>query len=379
MIYNIIKYIKEDIEKKHPNINTTDYTFAYKFLEDSKNQAYIEDTINKYIKNFSEHDLNLFKKHFLRENDELLDNLNLSNIRSIVSEHYKTDNQCYPTKLKNEEYYYYFNIIRTSYSYICKQEIKEQIFNNYNSKIIDLHGDIYNNDSNFKDNQLLPLYLNKNLILDTEKNLIRDQDDNVFQINHMGTNILRCIKELQDQKIINKISFKITDINSNEQIEKTLEKGSLLHYNIDKIDLINMLYDPKIYDDKLMIWHTKDDSKSQFIFEEILEDFDNDDSENIITQIVHLTYIGENNNYYIDHIDHEYIFYSIEQYDKKLESLKKGKENIKGHKKIKTFKIDEAKIPFFYKDANDIFFLYLILENFFTKKELLKEYFNKVN
>ena len=64
----------------------------------------------------------------------------------------------------------------------------------------------------------------------------------------------------------------------------------------------------------------------------------------IMTQAVHLEFFRKNNDFYIEHIDHEIIFYTFDEYDNRLCNIKaKGKVL----KRQKTFKIDNSEIPFF--------------------------------
>ena len=61
----------------------------------------------------------------------------------------------------------------------------------------------------------------------------------------------------------------------------------------------------------------------------------------MVTQLVHLEYYSEANNYFIRHIDHEYIVYSLNEYEERLKNNK-----TKGRGKVKTFKVNKSKIPF---------------------------------
>ena len=99
--------------------------------------------------------------------------------------------------------------------------------------------------------------------------------------------------------------------------------------------------------------------------------------------MIHLQYKTEDNETYITHLDHEYIFYTIEEYEKRL-----GEYNQKGtaKRRMKSFKIDQARIPFNYqckiykKDnsgSENELFLYFVLDSYFKHKDLLKEYFQK--
>lgn len=92
--------------------------------------------------------------------------------------------------------------------------------------------------------------------------------------------------------------------------------------------------------------------------------------------MVHCEYFQEGNNFFISHLDHEYIFYSEEEY-------REREKNINQKKRVKTFKIDNSKIPFIFSlkegvNEERINILLLILEGYFKKKDLLKEYFQKI-
>lgn len=122
-------------------------------------------------------------------------------------------------------------------------------------------------------------------------------------------------------------------------------------------------------------------------FEELCKDFEiyND---MIVTQVIHLQYDKEEDRAYITHLDHEYIFYTIDEYDKRMSNAtQKGTAKAR----IKSFKIDNSRIPFDYrcevlrKDQNgndlpsqDEQFLCYVLECYFKHKDLLKEYFQEV-
>lgn len=91
---------------------------------------------------------------------------------------------------------------------------------------------------------------------------------------------------------------------------------------------------------------------------------------------------------YITHMDHEYIFYDVREYEKRLVDVtQKGTAKAR----MKSFKIDDAEIPFtaqcniVRKDqyGNDLNtekeqFLKFVLECYFEHKDLLIEYFQKI-
>ena len=122
-------------------------------------------------------------------------------------------------------------------------------------------------------------------------------------------------------------------------------------------------------------------------FEELCEDFDIYE-DMVITQVIHLQYVIEHEKTYITHLDHEYIFYSIDEYERRLiDVTQKGEAQAR----MKSFKIDHARIPFDRRckvlrrdeEGNDLpleneQFLCYVLECYFKHKDLLKEYFQKI-
>ena len=115
-------------------------------------------------------------------------------------------------------------------------------------------------------------------------------------------------------------------------------------------------------------------------------------ADSVITQVVHMQYKNSDSGIIITHIDHEFIFYSKEDYEKRKNNVK-----IKGSNqpRLKSFKIDNARIPIDLQCehaygvqnemANDakilvekIPFLIYILKEYFTHTELIDEYFAKL-
>lgn len=115
-------------------------------------------------------------------------------------------------------------------------------------------------------------------------------------------------------------------------------------------------------------------------------------ADSVITQVVHMQYKNSDSGIIITHIDHEFIFYSKDDYEKRKNNIK-----IKGSNqpRLKSFKIDNARIPielqcehaYGVQDemTNDtktlvekIPFLIYILKEYFTHTELIDEYFAKL-
>ena len=122
-------------------------------------------------------------------------------------------------------------------------------------------------------------------------------------------------------------------------------------------------------------------------FEELCKEFEiyND---MIVTQVVHLQYEMNEECAYITHLDHEYVFYTVDEYENRMKNAtQKGTAKTR----MKSFKIDNSRIPFDYRcevirkdeHGNDLpqkdeQFLCYVLECYFKHKDLLKEYFQEI-
>lgn len=149
-------------------------------------------------------------------------------------------------------------------------------------------------------------------------------------------------------------------------INEELEKGSIFAGSLSTIPKINCLYDAKQYQDCFIVSHKDQD----ITFEELLDDI-SVDNESIVTQVIHMQYFVKDRVEYISHIDHEYVFYKLNEYENKRSLL-----GIKGEAqpRYKTFKIDNAEIPFTEIASDNI--LYQALMAYFSKIELINEYFD---
>lgn len=155
-----------------------------------------------------------------------------------------------------------------------------------------------------------------------------------------------------------------------------IEYGLRFSMDLHSLPHVTKLYSNQ-YEDQL--WVTVNGSEMQF--EELCEDYKSTEDA-VITQLVHLMYEHNDDTYVITHIDHEYLFYSHEDYEKR-----KADPHVKGRKqkRIKTFKADKSRIRFNYpcnvinvKGANEAIqvpFIMFILNAYFKHKDLLDEYF----
>ncbi|CAD2246680.1 hypothetical protein [Xanthomonas arboricola] len=123
-----------------------------------------------------------------------------------------------------------------------------------------------------------------------------------------------------------------------------------------------------MYSDSL--WVKMEKQKSSMTFEELCTDFPELDGM-VVTQLVHLEFFEEQGQLFIHHLDHEYILYTLDMY-----AARETDARVKGHKKLKTFKIDNSRIPFDFK-LDGRHFLFTVLDAYFINKTLIKEYFSK--
>lgn len=93
----------------------------------------------------------------------------------------------------------------------------------------------------------------------------------------------------------------------------------------------------------------------------------------VVTQLIHIEYYTNNSEIYISHIDHEYIFYSYDEFDiRQKDFSQKGS----ARKRIKTFKIDDSGMPLIA--GGNILLLNTILECYFVKPYLLNGFIREL-
>jgi len=195
--------------------------------------------------------------------------------------------------------------------------------------------------------------------------------DSYVLIKEIPINLLLLFKDLRAKDFIKSMALRPDYYIAGEGFVdlsialEELERGEIFSFDKLGSPSISKLYS-KAYDN---LWIIIDNRN--ITFEEILQDFDvyND---NVVTQVIHLEYTIKKATPLITHIDHEYIFYSLDEYERRLSDYTQ-KGNAK--KRFKTFKIDRSEIPFY---VNDCFILYYILDKYFRKTELLNEYFEGV-
>lgn len=314
------------------------------------------------IKKFE--DLILLAKQDLSSYDYLdLYSTEYKNIHGNEDNHYIAEN------------YIYFFIGRILYdNYRNLKSKKEKYITDYSATVYEEYSkidiDLKSIDNQFAKYKLLSLNDDIDILNDKDSQTISDRRIQKFFWITIPRKLLTTIELLIKKEIIEKIAFQVDYISESVPSMEEMEYGSPLEFNLSELPKLSSFYSSKNYENKLWVKH--DVNKRSLTFEETLEDFDTVGDDAIATQVIHLEYFKLEDSYYINHLDHEYIIYDWDEYDKRLIN-----SEIKGHKKIKTFKIDEAKIPFYFK-SNGEYFLYQVLDSYLKNKELISEYFERL-
>ncbi|CDT62475.1 hypothetical protein VCR15J2_470042 [Vibrio coralliirubri] len=191
-------------------------------------------------------------------------------------------------------------------------------------------------------------------------------------INDKIKRLVDAFNDLIDNGYVNDLSVKVESIRDNLPLLEEKMYGEKFKFKLTELPELSRFYDLNNPDDSVWVFVSNKEHKFSITFEETLEDTFYDKDFNVITNLVHLEITKDNDQNFISHIDHEYIIYDIETYFERLKSPTQ-----KGGHKIKTFKIDNAKIPLNY-EYQGINILFLIITECVGKKELVNEYFENI-
>lgn len=243
----------------------------------------------------------------------------------------------------------------------------------YSSVVLDEYSkigiDLKNEDAQFSKYNILKL--NPNISINNYKDSQTINDSRIDKYFWIGVprKLLSTIEDLISNKFISDISFRVDYVSDTIPIMEEMEFGSPMKLKVSTLPELSRFYSSECYGDSLWVRH--DTVKSSLTFEELVEDFEVV-GDNIVTQVVHLEYALSDDEYFITHLDHEFILYTLEAYDKRLSN-----PGSKGYRKVKTFKIDNARIPFYFKKENE-YFLFQVLDVYLKKTSLISEYFEKI-
>ncbi|WP_395299026.1 hypothetical protein V1574_11925 [Enterobacter kobei] len=203
---------------------------------------------------------------------------------------------------------------------------------------------------------------------------ISDENNNgtYLIIDSKNKNLIDLFKDLIAKGYIQDISFKIDSVKNQLISLEERMYGQKFSFDLDRLPDLSRFYDINAQNDNVWVTVVKEENKFSITFEETLEDTFYDKELNVVTNLVHLEVTKKNGSDVISHIDHEYIVYDVDTYFKRLDD-----PAVKGEHKIKTFKIDNAKIPINYKYQN-MNVLFLMVYESMNKKDLVREYFEDI-
>ncbi|MGL4764967.1 MAG: hypothetical protein ACRC18_09150 [Cetobacterium sp.] len=357
---NLLKLKKEDLKKEIKDINS-----KRKKLENNLKQTGVkksrevmfrfdmydraENKIIQELKNLKEEKL----YEFLKEESEVVSDIEKRKIyfyKKILQLFYSDylRNIAEPKWIINEKN----NILKKEYKYIGEDEqyIKYGLIKLNENRVIEKHTLSPNSYPQYICDKRLKKYI---IIEDISREML------VF------------LSELLEKKNIGELSLRVSvytklEENHTQVALEDREFGKYFSFRNLKEILPTKLYNMENNE----LWINID--KKNITFEEILEDFVSYE-DYIVTQVVHCEYFEENQEFFINHLDHEYIFYTMEEYEERQNNInQKGN----GSKRVKTFKIDNSKIPFILESGDN--FLLKILNEYFKSKDLLEEYFQNI-
>lgn len=179
--------------------------------------------------------------------------------------------------------------------------------------------------------------------------------------------LLAAIEDLRSRGLAGAVAFNVTRIDNELPLMEAAQFGATFSFAALELPAVSKFYDDANLENALWI---QADRKS-LTFEELCSDLV-EWNDFVVTQVVHLELFEKEDRLFIGHIDHEYILYTYEAYCERTVNAK-----VKGHDKLKTFKIDGACIPLDHTFHNR-YFLYLTIDAYLKNKVVLREYFSKI-
>lgn len=285
----------------------------------------------------------------------------------------------------NQDDFIGFIYIYYAYEEYCRK--KDNILNSKHENIDKLYAECFDKSSQFMKYGLLPIDDQRKLLAIDPPRIYDSTNNKTLFVKNIPLSLCVKFNELIDTKQIQNLAVRVFDKSFNGKMElvfslEEIERGRIFLPTNLGIPKITKLYS-KNYEDCLWITVETQD----ITFEELCRDFKIFEDK-IVTQVVHLQYKKSDEGIYIIHLDHEYIFYTIDEFDSWQQNpSQKGTAETR----MKTFKIDNAYISFdlsyqvVWKDINgnkslpvSVPFICYVLGCYFQHKDLLIEYFQSV-
>lgn len=358
---NGISFIKKNIKEKNFQKEITN-------LKKKNIKQQIKEEKEKIKKSTSKEMKKILNEEILRLEKEI-DEIDFSKIIMKFKKFY--NDAIYEI---TEEEYVYDKILDLFYQEYKKNVETECDMNEKNNMLAQTYKYI-NDDEQYEKYKLLKINDYRKLVKVRFFHLTdtRIEDENyIFLDKSLSEKICEKLKDLKDKGYIKELSLRP---NYCFKISKIIPSAEEIEFGkVFKFANLNQVLPTKLYsiENEDTLWINIE--KKNITFEEILKDFEIIKNDIIRTQVIHCEYFEEKGKFYISHMDHEYIFYSLEEYVKRLSDIKQ-KGNIL--KRIKTFKIDNSKIPFILEDGMNV--LLFFLNEYFKSEKLLLEYFQKIN
>ena len=262
-------------------------------------------------------------------------------------------------------FFYELYSLKSSLFMKFEQPAKARLCDIYQKRGVDLVA----SDLQFSKYGLLTLKDGIKIVNNKECQTLVDSEVGLYYWIDVPRSLLLAIEAAMGEGFVKDVAFNVEGVTDVVPSMEDLEFGSLFSFDALNLPSLSKLFESDSYEDNF--WVSVNKNKQSITFEEVCADFAELD-ERVITRLVHLEFKELAGEWVISHIDHEYILYTLDEYVERGTNPKQ-----KGHAKIKTFKIDNAKIPFDYRYQGRLF-LYLVLDAYFVNKGLVREYFSTV-
>lgn len=268
------------------------------------------------------------------------------------------------------------------------------IYNQDITNIMEIYRDTLGKESQLSKYKLIEIDSQCELMSINPPRLYDAKVDKTIYLANVSEELLDIFINLKKQNLYQRLSVRGSNLtskifdgrNTGMILQEALQYGKLFSLNNINSVPVTKLYS-KSFEDNL--WVQVD--SSNITFEELYKKQQKYDK-SIITQVVHLEYSKYNSEVVITHIDHEFIFYSANEYE-----LRKKAYQTKGtdQPRLKSFKIDGAKIPFsllvdrtisvpnesgsaFKREQEKVPFIIYVLKSYFKHTDLIDEYFTNL-
>ena len=366
-IKNRIEEHKYRIEKNLDNLNIMK-------KENLENDKYINLKKRTKIWNEEVHNKSI------KELENLYKEINWDNIYNFIIKEYNERIENYKlteniTKVFNQEDYLCASILELLLKEIYNEEEPYYEINEKNNRLKETY-EFIDEDEQYKKYGLLKLNSNRNLekpMLNLSSYYIYDNRKGYIELDsRIPYEVLIKLYCLKQENLIVDLSLRANYYKRIEENRRILINEERAFWKYFSFENLKNLIPTKLYSTVTnnSLWiNIKNGS---ITFEELLDDFEIENKKEFIkTQVIHCEYFEDKGKFYISHIDHEYIFYSLDEYEERIKDIEQ-KGNIK--KKLKTFKVDNSRIPFIIDNENILLFF---LNQYFNSKDLLLEYFQK--